>query len=177
VIDHLPLGNGNEPGAVPACASVLAEATRVPAGGELAAAIRTPPTTVSLTLGHPGSARAGTLVPHTGVYSVWVGGSFGSKARIYIDGHLVGSRRNGLQWEQYQQLGSVRLAAGQPHDVRLVYDKRSFLHPGSGTTVTSIGPVVLAQQTANVPVTYVPASQARSLCGTYLDWVEALGSG
>jgi hypothetical protein len=116
-------------------------------------------------------------VPHTGVYSVWVGGSFGSKARIYIDGHLVGSRRNGLQWEQYQQLGSVRLAAGQPHDVRLVYDKRSFLHPGSGTTFTSIGPVVLAQQTANVPVTYVPASQARSLCGTYLDWVEALGSG
>jgi hypothetical protein len=175
VIDHLPLGDGDDPGAVPKCASVLAEASRVPAGGELAAAVRTRPTIVSIKLTRAGAVSAGALVQHTGTYSVWLGGSFGSKVSVYVHGHMVASHRNGLEWEQWQQFGSVRLTAGDPADVRVVYDGRSFLHPGSGTTATPIGPLALARQTANVPVTYLPASQARSLCGKYLDWVEALG--
>ena len=126
-----------------------------------------------------GPVRTGVtvIVPHDGVYSVWIGGSFSARVRIYVDGKLVGSRRNGLEWEQYQQLGSVRLTAGQVHDVRLVYDGTSLLHPGSGDAPTPIGPLAFASQTADVPVTYVPATQARSLCGHYLDWVEAIGPG
>ena len=132
---------------------MLAEATKVPAGGRLAAPLRTPPTIVplpadraplgwapnpsnpgSLTPGTAGAIDMGVIVPHDGVYSVWIGGSFSARVRIYVDGELVGSRRNGLEWEQYQQLGSVRLTAGQVHDVRLVYDGTSLLHPGSGDT-------------------------------------------
>lgn len=196
VIDHLPLGSGNNPGAEPACASVLAEATKVPAGGRLAAPLRTPPVIVPLpadraplgwapnpsipgllTPGTAGAIDAGVIVPHSGVYSVWIGGSFSARVRIYVDGKLVGSRRNGLEWEQYQQLGSVQLSAGQVHDVRLVYDGTSLLHPGSGDAPTPIGPLAFATQTADIPVTYVPASQAQSLCGHYLDWVEAIGPG
>jgi hypothetical protein len=48
-------------------------------------------------------------------------------------------------------------------------------HPGSaGEPVNGTGPVVFARTTAAVPVEYVQASKARSLCGQPLDWVEAL---
>jgi hypothetical protein len=196
VISHLPLGSGNDPGAEPTCANVQAQAVNVPAGGRLAAPIRVAPTIVPLPAGAApagwlansaspgsllpsgaGSVHVGAIVPTTAVYSVWLGGSFSAGVRIYVDGRLVGAKRNGLQWEQYQQFGSVRLTAGDVHKVRLVYDGRSFLHPGSGDAPTPIGPLALATQTANVPVTYVPAEQARSLCGHYLDWVEAIGPG
>jgi len=39
------------------------------------------------------------------------------------------------------------------------------------------GPLVLGRTTADLPVTHVQASNARSLCGKNLDWVEALGPG
>jgi hypothetical protein len=178
VIDHLPLGTSQQPGSVPDCATVQAEALRVPAGGSLAAPIRQKATFVQLRLALPGSADGGALIREAGDYTVWIGGSFPSRVRVYIDGKLVGSRRSGLEWEQYQPLGTVHLSGGTVHDVRLVYDGRSFLHPGSGDSGrTPIGPVALARQTADVPVTYVPASRARELCGKNLDWVEALGPG
>jgi hypothetical protein len=123
----------------------------------------------------PGSLDVGALVRDSGVYSVWLGGSFSSRVRIYVDGKLVGSRRHGLEWELSQPMGSVQLAGGRVHDIRVVYDGRSLLHPGSGDTPTPIGPILLSRQNDDVPVTYLQASQARSLCGRYLDWVEALG--
>jgi hypothetical protein len=177
VIDHLPLGDDSQPGAVPACATILAEASRVPEGGRLAAVIRDKPTIVPLRLSGPGSGDAGALVRQSGTYSVWLGGSWSARVRVYIDGKLVGARRNALEWERYQQMGSVRLTGGTVHDVRVVYDGSTFLHPGSGNAATPIGPLALARQTADVPVTYVPAARARSLCGKNLDWVEALGPG
>jgi hypothetical protein len=194
VLVHLPLGDGNQPGAVPPCANILTTAVNVPVGGRLAAVIRTPPTIVSLgrsgeppgwTLvpsspdtiipGRAGSLDVGALVRQSGNYSVWLGGSFSARVRIYVDGKLVGSRRQGLEWEQYQPFGSVHLDGGRVHDIRLTYDGRSLLHPGSGDTPTAIGPILLGTQADDVPVTYLRASQARSLCGKYLDWVEALG--
>jgi hypothetical protein len=177
VIDHLPLGTSEQPGSVPACSTVLAEAARVPAGGRLAAPIRENARFVQVRLAEPGSADRGALISTSGDYTVWIGGSFGSRVRVYIDGKLAGSRRNGLEWEQYQPLGTVHLTGGTVHDVRVVYDKRSFLHPGSGDSRTPIGPVVLSRQTADVPVTYVAPSQAKSLCGKNLDWIEPLGPG
>jgi hypothetical protein len=177
VVDHLPLGTTDEPGSVPDCATVQAEALRVPAGGRLAAPIREKATFAQLRLVEPGSAEGGALIRETGDYTVWIGGSFGSRARVYLDGRLVGSRRNGLEWEQYQPLGKVQLTSGTVHEVRLVYDGRSFVHPGSGDTRTPIGPVAFSRQTADVPVTYLRPSDAQALCGKNLDWIEALGPG
>jgi hypothetical protein len=61
--------------------------------------------------------------------------------------------------------------------VHLAYDGRTFLHPGSGDTRTTVGPLAFSRQTADVPVTYVAPSDAQALCGKNLDWIEALGPG
>jgi hypothetical protein len=54
---------------------------------------------------------------------------------------------------------------------------RTDLRPGSGGYPFGLGPVVLATTTAaDVPVTFVDAADARSLCGRRLDWVEAVSS-
>src|SRR5919204_654429 len=48
---------------------------------------------------------------------------------------------------------------------------------GTATTATTLfpgGPIVLSRETADRPFFYVPASDARSLCGQRLDWVEAV---
>lgn len=177
VVDHLPLGTGQEPGSVPECSTVQAEATRVPAGGRLAAPIREKSAFVDARVADPGSTDRGVLIRNTGDYTVWIGGSFGARVRVYVDGKLVGSRRNGLQWEQYQPLGKIHLTGGTVHEIHLAYDGRTFLHPGSGDTRTTVGPLVFSRQTANVPVTYVAPSEARALCGKNLDWIEALGPG
>jgi hypothetical protein len=177
VVDHVPLGTTEQPGSVPACSTVQAEAFRVPGGGRLAAPIRDKPVYAQIRLAGPGSADGGALIRETGDYTVWLGGSAGSRVTVYIDGKAAGSRRNALEWEQYQPLGKVHLTGGTVHDVRLVYDGRSFLHPGSGDDRTPIGPVALSRQTADVPVTYVSPSDASSLCGKNLDWLEALGPG
>jgi hypothetical protein len=55
----------------------------------------------------------------------------------------------------------------------LRYDEGD-LHPGSGGQPFPLGPLALAQETVNAPITYVPANEARRLCGKRLDWVEAL---
>ena len=193
IVNHLSLGGAQSPGAVPPCANVLAMASQVPSGGSLAAVIRQRPTVIPLVTNHmptgwvasagvagsvlpgkPGSIDLGAIVPRSGVYSLWLGGSFSPLLRVYVDGRLVASRRNALEWEEYQRLGRVSLSAGTVHDVRLVYDGAD-LHPGSADTPSPIGPLVLAQQLDDAPVTYVAPTAARSLCGKYLDWVEALG--
>jgi hypothetical protein len=79
-----------------------------------------------------------------------------------------------LQWEPLVQLGDTNLTGGI-HQVRIVYDPPSFLHPGSEGLETGFGPFVLSSETGDLPVSYVQPSQASSLCGKYLDWIEAIG--
>ena len=70
-------------------------------------------------------------------------------------------------------LGESELAAGR-HDVTLRFSGPD-LHPGSGGATFGIGPLVLSTTTAaDAPVTVIPGSRARELCGKRLDWVEAL---
>ena len=47
------------------------------------------------------------------------------------------------------------------------------LRPGSGGQPFGLGPLVLSMATADLPVTYVRPTDARSLCGKRLDWIEA----
>jgi hypothetical protein len=191
----LPLGNGFQPGAMPECSSVLSLAAHVPPGGTLAAAPRTPPVAIDLTKvpqlpdgwlpdpahagalepAKPGSLVTGLIVPRNARYALWLGGTFKSRVRVYLDGLLAASARGVLQWEPFVRIGSVSLTAGQVHQVRIEYDGPSFLHPGSGGIQTGLGPLVLSDERSSEPAIHVPPAQARSLCGRYLDWVEAVG--
>ncbi|HET8673509.1 MAG TPA: hypothetical protein VFL87_07730, partial [Thermoleophilaceae bacterium] len=197
IVADLPLGGGFQSGAIPECSSVLSLAARVPPGGKLAAAPRTPPVAIDLTKvaqapngwvpdpSHagaleptkPGSLVTGLIVPRNARYSIWLGGTFKSRVRVYVDGRLAAFARGVLQWEPSVRIGAVSLTAGQVHRVRIEYDAPSFLHPGSGGIQSGLGPLVFSDERSSKPVIQVRPAQARSLCGHYLDWVEALGPG
>ena len=109
ILEHLPLGDEQQPVAVPACADVRRLAA-LAAGrhGTLVAAERAPAQTVDLTQStYPPTWQAGaggTLVPHgagtatatvsipaNGTYGFWVGGSFRDHLTLAVDGRSLGS--------------------------------------------------------------------------------------
>ena len=193
VLNHLGLGGALEPGAVPRCSEVLRLARAASRGkGLLAAARASPATVVSLRQSsHPptwepevpgagtlflrdsGTLRTLARVPRDGRYGVWLRGSFRSRLEVLVDGREVGAARHELGYPGvYVPFGSLPLQAG-PHEVVLRYHGAD-LHPGSAGEAASAGPLVLGRETANRPVSFVPPSRARSLCGQRLDWVEVV---
>ena len=83
--------------------------------------------------------------------------------------------REELDWPgNYTDLGTIPLSAGR-HLVAIDYRTGGW-HPGSGGTPYSFGPAFLTRGNARDPVKIVPLSDARSLCGKRLDWVEALSA-
>ena len=87
--------------------------------------------------------------------------------------HEVGAKRAELNWPGlYTDLAKVELGPGE-HIVDLEYDT-SGLHPGSGGPPFSFGPLTLSHQEARNPVQTTSPSDARSLCGRRLDWIEAV---
>ena len=172
VVEHLGLGDSNQPDAVPRCSEVMRLA-HLPGVTRLATATRA--------LRRSGSARhlsraRGTLVvdlPQDGLYTAWLGGDWYGRASIAVDGHEVGAKREELNWPGlYSELGSVRLPAGR-HAVTIRYAPGGW-HPGSGAKPYSFGPAALSRVGDRERVETIPASAARSLCGRRLDWVEAL---
>jgi hypothetical protein len=193
ILDHLPLGNDVTAAAVPRCADVLELARRAAAAsGRLAAVSRPQPIVLALAnaaypstwqaysgspdVVYPG--RSGTLtsnmtVPSEGRYGVWLGGSFRRRLEVSVDGRTIGTRRHQLNHPgDYTPIGNVDLTAGR-HSVTLGYSAANLL-PGSGGPTFALGPLVVARNTNELPVTYVPPSGAESLCGRSLDWVEAI---
>jgi hypothetical protein len=194
ILDHLPLGTDVTAAAVPRCAEVLRLARRAAGkGGRLAAVSRPQPIVLALSKGayppswqsysgspdvvYPG--RSGTLtstmtVPSAGRYGVWLGGSFRRRLEVLVDGRTIGTRRHQLNHPgDYTPMGNVDLTAGR-HSVTLRYSAADLL-PGSGGPAFPLGPLVLSRYTNELPVTYLPPSNATSLCGKSLDWVEAIG--
>ena len=203
IVARLPLGSRLQAAAKPRCADVLGLARRAGRGGRLATVERPPASVLALfrtahtptwladqgdpTLLFPrreGSLTGQLSVPVAGSYGVWLGGSFRGRLEVLVDGRLVKADREQINHPaQYVPMGSVTLTPGT-HTIQIEY-KGSDLHPGSGghgiVTPGSpvpipfpIGPLDLSRATADLPVTYLPASRARSLCGKSLDWVEAL---
>jgi hypothetical protein len=125
-------------------------------------------------LGPAGQVTVPVNVTRAGDYSAWVGNSFRSRLELLVDGHNVGSGRQGFNVSgTYTRFGSIALAAGR-HLVTLRYSGPDW-RPGSGGAPPPTGPVVLADQTADRPVMLTGLASARALCGKRLDWVEALG--
>jgi hypothetical protein len=109
-----------------------------------------------------------------GGYGVWVGGTFRAQTDVSLDGALIGGARSQTNWPNtYVELGRAVLQKGR-HSLELVY-RGPDLRPGSGGVPEfGLGPIAIGIGTAERPVTYVGAANARSLCGRRLDWVEAL---
>ena len=193
ILEHLPLGDSLQPGAVPRCRDVLRLAELAGPVGRLAAAPRPYVTAVPLSSArYPDSWSAdanGLVYPYgsgdvlTSVdvgrrarYVLWVGGSFRNRLRVEADGQPVADLRHYVNdGAAYSRLGSVVLAPGR-HVVRLRVGGPD-LHPGSGGYPFGLGPLVMSTAiAADTPVTFVEPKNARSLCGKRLDWIDALGS-
>ena len=180
ILEHLALGNAQQPASVPSCASVLQVASLATAAGGMLAYVPRPPAIVGglpANLYPAGSGRIETVVnvPAPGRYGVWLRGSFAGRFRLSVDGRARGSARHRLEHPgQYVPLAELRLERGR-HSVELVYDGASIFHPGSAAQLAyPAGPLVLSTTTAELPVRHLKPSAARSLCGRRLDWLEAV---
>jgi hypothetical protein len=193
ILEHLPLGAGDQAAGVPACSDVLrlaGLATR--RGGRLAAVIRPAAVVAQLSrASYPPSwqsfsgspdvvypSRSGVLtlqvsVARGGLYGLWLGGSFRRKLQVTVDGRQLYNGRDQLNHEGIDtRLGAVKLERGS-HAVVLRYTPANLL-PGSGGRPMPLGPLLVSRDTDELPVTYVEPSGARFLCGKSLDWVEAV---
>src|SRR5262249_15093033 len=136
-VQHLPLGDQYQPGAVPPCSAVKKVSQ---AGGSQLAYVERPllpamsvtkakhPSAWHLDRSDPNSLRpvgAGTVsgsltVEQPGRYAVWLQGSFGRRFTVIIDGRTVGQVKHELNPRgQFTLAGNVTLSPGQ-HTVVLV---------------------------------------------------------
>ncbi len=193
ILEHLSLGDRFHAAAVPRCADVLRLAKLAGANGRLAAVLRPANVAVDLNGSAPGAAGSfgetagleylhgpqtfpiSLNAPVAGVYDIGVDGSFLGRLELYVGTKRVGDDRHELNWPSgYVPLASVRLPRGQ-NRLTLRYDGPD-LHPGSDGTGDGfgLGPLVAGRAEPDLPVTYVQPSQARTLCGKSLDWIEAV---
>jgi hypothetical protein len=169
VLEHLPLGDGVQPAAVPDCREVERLARLAGRDGRIAAVVRRP----AVVTEPAGTDRVTVTVPVAARYGVWVGGSIRRGLQLAVDGVRLSAARHHLdQPGQFTGLGEIPLTAGA-HTVTLGYS-RGGLRPGSGGAELPIGPLVLSTTTADLPVTFVTPERARSLCDKRLDWLEAV---
>lgn len=193
VVEHLPLGERFDPGAAAPCSEIRRLAALAGEEGRLAAVRRPPLTTVDLSRvpDRPGDWAASPMPaavdPHgggplrtrvdlqqRGPHELWLGGGFRGAFEVRVDGEAIASGRHELSHSgQYVPVGRRVLEAGL-HEVEIELGGTD-LHPGSRGAPAPLGPLVLSTATADLPVVTVPASEAESLCGERLDWVEALG--
>ena len=172
IVEHLSLGDATQAAAVPNCSSIL-RLGREARGGSLLYAVA--PTAIPVTTPPlSGTLSVDTKIPTAGTYTAWLAGDWYGLATVSVDGHKVGARRMELNWPGlFTDLGTIDLTPGS-HRVTITVDKGGW-RPGSGGDSFSFGPLTLSPlDTRRNEVDSVPPSQARSLCGRRLDWVEAV---
>lgn len=191
-IEHLPLGDAVDPGAVPPCSEVRRLAALLGPTGVLAAVPRAPVGAVDLgSFATPadwrvagdevylypetdGIARGVLETPAGGELLAWVGGSLRGTLTLAVDAQIAGAAGPHLNnFGQYVQVGGVDLGRGQ-HAVALGFEENPVA-PGGGGNAAAVGPLILARDDIDSPVRYFPAARAEELCGKRWDWVEAIG--
>ena len=195
ILEHLSLGGRLQPTASPSCAEIVRLGRLAAAEDGLLGAVLRPPAILigpdgslgapaslssygedakALYLTDPGSVEARFQASAPGIYGLWVGGMWRGRLEATVDGRPLGDARNVAAWpSNFVELGRIRLDTG-PHVVQFRYSGPS-LHPGSaGPPAFGLGPFAVSDGTQDRHVTYVEPSNARTLCGRSLDWVEAL---
>ena len=189
LIVHHPLGGGFQPAVVPNCAVVQSVAAEAGQSGKVVAAIREPNAVANLTVYPPdwvpdppnktltplsdGTATGQVVIPESGEYRVWVGGSARGKVSVEIGGQDAGSALGILNNNaQFISLDDLDFEAGTDL-VAMSYEKGSDLRPATGGYPFGIGPVIL-EPAADPEVVTVSPGNAQKLCGRSLDWIEAV---
>jgi hypothetical protein len=181
IVTHVPLGAGGQPASTPRCAEIMRVAEQAGSSGQVAAVLRSPATVLSLSetgVVFPQDSfefRGTAELPAAGRYGVWVGGEFRGRVALEVGGRRLGDERHRLKPGQFTLIRELDLPAG-PQDVALAYGGPDSRPGSSGRAWFGLGPIALSRSTAERPVTYVSAANARSLCGKSLDWVEAISS-
>jgi len=190
VLRHIGLGNPVQPTGIASCSDVMGLAKEAGPQGRLATVFRSPVVVVDLnTFTHPpawtdpagadllpgskGSATGQVYIANPGAYELWIGGSVRSRLEARVDGSTVGSMRDQLnvsgQWSDY---GPVTIGPGS-HAIELRASGPD-LSPGSAALAPPLGPLALTLASAAPAASYLATSNARSLCGKNLDWLEAV---
>jgi hypothetical protein len=190
VVRHTSFGTPVQAGGRAPCDAVMATAKAAGTTGHLAAVFRAPVVTTDLNVfAHPlswndpggaallpnsaGTASSRVLIPNSGRYHVWLGGGFRSRLDVRLDGHALGSMRDHVNatggWNDF---GASDLTSGE-HAITIRYSGPG-LAPGSAADPVPLGPLALSPDGSDQPVAYLPVKDARSLCGKWLDWVEAV---
>ncbi len=191
VLYHEAFDTTFQPGLVPVCSAVLKfaklkgirELVAAPArnGIFVTASTGTHPAKWSsssgrfLTLDGAGTAKIPVTVTAPGRYTVWLNGSARAPITLSVDGRKVGEVRDQLQEPgQYMQFGNVDLEPGR-HTVQLQYGGGDW-RPGSGGLPEKVGPLALTLDAPQPALLHVAPSDAHSLCGRNLDWLEGLAA-
>jgi len=142
--------------------------TRSPNWGRAA-----PPET--LAVAGPGFARALLRIETPGAYRVWMGGSFGRRLRLSLDGRELGSVANRRNYpEQFEPLRERRLAAGT-YRVRAERGGGTLWPGSSSGEQAPVGPLVLERRVPRADaVRFAPLERAGPICRSsrHLDWLE-----
>lgn len=119
----------------------------------------------------------GTAIMHIALdsaqrYQLWLGGSFARGFNVSVDGRPVGRVKDELgNTNQYVPVATLFLRPGV-HTFRFQYPP-SDLTPGSGDNrFTMLSNVALEPSTPSPVMLRVAPRQARTLCGSTLDWIE-----
>jgi hypothetical protein len=201
------LGGLGQPVSKPKCKDVLALARQAGTGGALAfserpllneARIAPAPVWTSHTTGAsvPRKMRSGVVkgtidLPGADRYSFWLSGIFDRRVQVWIDGKALSRPRRefNFSFPNYVYVGAANVSRGR-HTVEVRHGDEGSLHPGTGghaavspgLGVASLvqfgfGPLTVTRSSPSWKVSYLKPSQARSLCGKTLDWVEAIRVG
>jgi hypothetical protein len=119
-----------------------------------------------------------TLVAHIAVaspqsYELWLGGSFARGFVVRVDGERVGAVKDQLSGlNGYIHIGNLFLAPGV-HTFAITYPHAN-LTPGSGASGFDVLSAIALQPREHPAseLIEVPGTQASTLCGRPLDWIE-----
>jgi hypothetical protein len=129
----------------------------------------------TLTPTTPGTAVAHIILPSSQDYELWLGGNFTRGFDVAVDGRHLGRVANEIfDADGYARVARLPLTAGV-HTVAITYP-RAGLGPGSGdNTFTNLAAIAFVP--LGGPATAMlraSPSQAQSLCGRPLDWIEVV---
>jgi hypothetical protein len=133
---------------------------------------------LGLLMSRPGHLTAMFVLPHTGVWDLWLQGEIMPPVAVSVDGRPLSSisgQLTGVATDPDTMAPlRVRLTAGR-HRVTITRGASNPLAPGSGGSaildsifLTPVG------SRAQATLHFTPATQWRSLCGRRLEWVEAV---